>query len=182
MKAHCWILPVFSALLCLLYGQVAVAQEEPLLGQHPYTFRGTRLQLNYLLFLPDSYNEKPDAEWPLILYFHGSGENSGTVESIRSMGLPKKLEKEKDFPFIVVSPHFHSAIGNPILNMTYAVDRDEEINLDEISATLETVIALMDDVALTYRVDRTRIYATGLSQGGYVTWFIATVFPERFLP
>lgn len=180
MKACHLTLFLLSSLCFLLFSYATTAQEEPLVGQHPYTFGGTKLELEYLLFLPDSYSEKPDYEWPLILFFHGAGENSGTVESIRSIGLPRKLEGEKDFPFIVVSPHFPSAIGNPILSMTYAVDRDEEVNLDDIGATLETVIELIDHIALTHRVDKARIYATGLSQGGYVTWFIATAFPDRF--
>jgi len=171
---------IISVLCTIVVCHNATAQVEPQTGQHSHTFEGTRLQLDYLLFLPEDYNGNLDTEWPLILYFHGAGANSGTVESIRSNGLSKKLEKEENFPFIVVSPHFPTAIGNPVLNMTYAVDRDEEVNLDDISATLETVIALVDHVALTHRVDKTRIYATGLSQGGYATWFIATAYPERF--
>ncbi len=180
MKVRFLTLFVLSALWGLFYNQAVAAQEEPLSGQHPYTFKGTQLQLDYLLYLPDSYNEETDAELPLILYMHGSGANSGTVESVRWEGLPKKLQAEKDFPFIAVSPHFFNAIGNPILDMSFAVDRDEKIDLGKISATLETVIALIDDVALTHRVDKTRIYATGWSQGAYAAWFIATAFPERF--
>ena len=176
-----YLTSLLLSLLCvLLFSSAIVAQEEPLVGQHPYPFEGTKLDIDYLLYLPENYNDRSDKEWPLIVYFHGSSENSSPVESIRQMGLPKKLEEDKDFPFIVVSPHFASAIGNPILAMTYAVDRDEFVNLDDIGATLETVIALIDATSLAYRVDKARIYATGISQGGYFAWFIATAFPDRF--
>src|SRR5262249_12520812 len=31
-----------------------------------------------------------------------------------------------------------------------------------------------------YRVDKDRIYVTGLSMGGYGTWALATAYPKRF--
>ncbi|MFC1712829.1 dienelactone hydrolase family protein [Candidatus Poribacteria bacterium] len=150
-----------------------------MLGQHPYTFRGTNLQIDYLLFLPDTYNEKPDVEWPVILYFHGADKSRDTVEGIKSKSLPGKAEAEPDFPFIVVSPHFPTAMVGPIQNINAALKRDEKVNMDSISTILETVIGLLDDVISTYRVDKTRVYATGTSQGGYVTWHMATAYPER---
>ena len=176
------IRPVVLALTIyiLIVCYTTTAQVEPQTGQHQYKFEGGSIQMDYLLFLPESYNEEPNAEWPLILYFHGSGANFGATQLIRTEGLPKKLEKEKDFPFIVVSPHFANAIGKTVLDMSFAVDRKEEVNLDDISTTLETVIALVDDLTLTNRVDKNRIYATGWSQGAYFAWFIATAFPERF--
>ena len=38
----------------------------------------------------------------------------------------------------------------------------------------------MDDIAAKYRVDKDRIYLTGLSMGGFGTWSLAAAHPERF--
>ena len=39
---------------------------------------------------------------------------------------------------------------------------------------------LIDEVANTHKVDKSRIYLTGLSMGGYGTWSLGLKHPERF--
>jgi predicted peptidase len=39
---------------------------------------------------------------------------------------------------------------------------------------------LLDDIIRTYRVDRDRVYLTGLSMGGFGTWDLAAAHPEKF--
>ncbi|MHC1764568.1 MAG: prolyl oligopeptidase family serine peptidase [Verrucomicrobiia bacterium] len=41
-------------------------------------------------------------------------------------------------------------------------------------------MALIEEIAGRYRVDRRRIYLTGLSMGGYGVWSLATSHPEVF--
>jgi predicted peptidase len=179
---HDWFptLTIFCILCNLVICYTAIAQIEPQIGQHSYTFKGTKQQLDYLLFLPSWYNEEPSRELPLILYLHGAGVNDGNVNNIKEEGLPLKVESNQDFPFIVISPHFPSVIANPILSILWDLVADKKINMNSINTTLETTLALLDDIISKYRVDKTRIYATGLSQGGYMTWFMTTVYPERF--
>jgi len=45
---------------------------------------------------------------------------------------------------------------------------------------LEALTALLDQTARKYRVDRDRVYVTGLSMGGYGTWALLARHPERF--
>jgi predicted peptidase len=40
--------------------------------------------------------------------------------------------------------------------------------------------ALLDSVTRHYRVDKKRVYLTGLSMGGYGTWALAAAHPEKF--
>jgi predicted peptidase len=42
------------------------------------------------------------------------------------------------------------------------------------------VIAILDDVLRNYRVDPTRQYLTGISYGGFGTWYLASKYPDRF--
>jgi len=72
--------------------------------------------------------------------------------------LPKRLESDPTFPFIVVSPQ---------------VPFDPAFMPDAFPA-------LLDDVVRELPVDEDRIYLTGLSMGGFATWGWAMVEPWRF--
>ena len=39
---------------------------------------------------------------------------------------------------------------------------------------------LVDEIIKKYEVDTSRIYLTGLSMGGFGTWSLASMHPERF--
>jgi predicted peptidase len=115
-----------------------------------------KVKLKYLLFLPEGY-EKTDKSWPLVLFLHGSGESGNDLPKVKLHGPPKIVETKKDFPFIVVSPQSPGRGWDP--------------------AALN---ALLDDVEANYRVDKERVYLTGLSMGGFGTWALAAFAPNRF--
>lgn len=114
-----------------------------------------RVQMDYLLYLPDNYQER-DA-WPLLLFLHGSGERGDDLELVKKHGPPKLIEAGKQFPFIVVSPQCPKN------------RRWEPIEL----------VALLDDLEAEHKVDSQRIYVTGLSMGGFGTWELASYAPDR---
>jgi predicted peptidase len=114
-------------------------------------------KIGYLLFLPQGY-EKSKQPWSLMLFLHGAQESGTNLASLKKNGPPKFVETHPDFPFILVSPQYHS--GN---------DWDKN-----------TLIALLDDVIGKYNVDTRRVYLTGLSMGGTATWSLAAAHPDRF--
>src|SRR5512136_634531 len=90
-------------------------------GQHPYSSKiqmntlnniATTVEVNYLLHLPSDYGKDPYQKWPLILFLHGSGERGSDLELLKKQPLPKTLDQQKDFPFIVVSPQLPLAMEN----------------------------------------------------------------------
>jgi len=113
---------------------------------------------NYLLFLPKDYRAGGKKTWPLIFFLHGAGERGTNVWKVGVHGPPKLVKQQPDFPFIVLSPQCPP--GQRWDN--------------------ETLIALLDDVMKKHRVDRSRIYLTGLSMGGFGTWSLGLDYPERF--
>ena len=113
-------------------------------------------KIDYLLFLPKGY-EKSQQRWPLMLFLHGSGESGTNLAKVKIHGPPKIVESKPDFPFILVSPQSAGRGWNS-----------------------DTPNALLDDVIRKYRVDKHRIYLTGLSMGGFGTWSLAAAHPERF--
>jgi len=113
------------------------------------------VKLKYLLYLPEGYDES-GKDWPLILFLHGAGESGNNLVRVKNHGLARVVET-KDLPFIIVSPQSPGRGWNP-----------------------DTLNALLDDVVSKYRVDKDRIYLTGLSMGGFGTWALAAAHPERF--
>ncbi|CAN5789996.1 hypothetical protein BH10CHL1_BH10CHL1_11550 [soil metagenome] len=118
------------------------------------------LHLDYLLHLPTTYGQDPNQRWPLILFLHGYGESGEDVNAVRKHGLPPIVAQQPDFPFIVVAPQCPWHTWWPEL----------ADNLDQ----------LLDHTIETYRVDAKRVYLTGLSMGGYGTWYLGSTRPQRF--
>ena len=115
------------------------------------------VKCGYLLFLPKGY--KPGGRrWPLILFLHGAGQRGDDLEQVKEHGLAKIVATLPDFPAIVVSPQCPT----------------------DGWWTSDPLAALLDEVEEKYRVDRKRIYVTGLSMGGFGTWTLAMEQPQRF--
>ena len=117
------------------------------------------IRLSYLLFLPAAYPKDLSVHWPLILYLHGGSLRGNSVDRLRTLGLPHRLESDPDFPCVVVSP---------------------QCSEGEIWSDADAIAALLDRVALDYRIDPERVYITGHSMGGRGALYFAYRMPTRF--
>ncbi|MCR2821142.1 prolyl oligopeptidase family serine peptidase [Lederbergia panacisoli] len=122
-----------------------------------------QVELSYLLSLPKDYEENQTAAYPLVLFLHGMGERGDDLNLVKQHG-PPKLVEERDYPFILVSPQC------PIDIQRYST---WHLYMDDLNA-------LVDEIIEQYRVDKKRVYVTGLSMGGYGTWDLAKRNPEKF--
>jgi predicted peptidase len=116
-------------------------------------------RLEYLLFLPSTYNEDPQRQWPLILYLHGGSLRGDDVNKLRTLGLPHRLEQDREFPFVVAAPLCPQG---------------------EIWTDADALAQLVDQMVRTNRIDKKRIYVTGHSMGGRGALYLAYKFPKRF--
>jgi predicted peptidase len=115
-----------------------------------------RIVMDYLLHLPQDYENKDS--WPLMLFLHGAGERGDDLELVKKHGPPKTVETDSSFPFVLVTPQCKAnRWWEPIF-----------------------LTALLDDISANYKIDKDRIYVTGLSMGGYGTWSLAAHTPKRF--
>ena len=128
-------------------------------SQKKFSFNIT-FQMEYLLFLPESYAQSTNQKFPLILFLHGAGERGRDLDSVKRHGIPKIVETNPDFPFIAVSPQCPEDSW--------------------WTSELHTINGLIEEVVEKYQVDTSRIYLTGLSMGGFGTWSLASMYPERF--
>ena len=160
-----FILPLF--LLFLLLANCATMRRqavEATTGQTSNKFQQTltkTVSLKYLLFLPQDYSNS-NKDYPLILFLHGAGERGDDLELVKIHGIPKIVEQQKDFPFIAISPQCPAD--------KWWVD----------PWLIEALNGLVDEIISNYRVDKSRIYLTGLSMGGFGTWYLSMAYPEKF--
>ncbi|MHC1776424.1 MAG: prolyl oligopeptidase family serine peptidase [Lentimicrobium sp.] len=125
------------------------------------SFSGTvqrTVESEFLLYLPDGYADKPETQWPMLVFLHGSGERGSDLEKVKVHGPPKLIEAGKKFPFVVLSPQCP----------------------DSTDWDTETLFDLISHIASKYHIDESRIYLTGLSMGGTATWNLAMAHPGYF--
>jgi predicted peptidase len=119
---------------------------------------GRTNRIEFLLYLPKEYETDPSTRFPLVLFLHGAGERGTNVNIVATHGPPKQALAGRDFPFILVSPQ--------------CPEKKRWEN--------DSLMGLLDHLESTLRVDKHRVYVTGLSMGGYGTWSLAQSFPGRF--
>ncbi len=113
----------------------------------------------YLLYLPKDYGRHPSREWPLLVYLHGKSCRGYNLEKLKKYGPPYLVSKGWNFPFIIVSP---------------------QCPPDKIWSTDDWFPSLYKSLSNKYRIDRRRIYLTGMSMGGSGVWALAIKHPEYF--
>jgi predicted peptidase len=160
MKAKTLITLLLGAGLLTATPSTLMAQKSPPPLQEK-SFKGRinrTVTSEYLLFLPQDYERNKSKRWPLILFLHGAGERGTNLARVKVHGPPKIVQDQPEFPFVVVSPQCPTG---------QRWDND-------------LLLALLDDVLKKYRIDRKRVYLTGLSMGGFGTWSLGLTHPDRF--
>ncbi len=116
-------------------------------------------KLSYYLYYPEEYQDEPDEKFPILLFLHGGGESGDSLVAIKRNGPPKLIVEGKKFPFLILAPQ------NPYPKKWW--------NTRALKQLLDTVVA-------NNRIDKNRIYLTGLSRGGGAAWEMAVQYPETF--
>jgi polyhydroxybutyrate depolymerase len=129
---------------------------------HTLTFDG--VQRSYLLHVPSSYDGTKPV--PLVLDFHGGG---GQAENQMRVSGFNGLADEQGF--LVAYPNGTGRLGDAVLTWNggtccgYAVNN----NVDDVGF----VRAMLAEIQATYKIDSKRIFATGLSNGGILSYRLA---------
>lgn len=123
----------------------------------------------YQVHLPPNYDSKN--KYPVVLALHGGGGNAA------SFRIQTKLDSVADlFNFIVVYPEGTAAIGNSLTwNSGNCCGYAQNNNVDDVGF----IEKLLDTLPFLYGVDKSRIYATGFSNGAAMCYRLACEIPER---
>ncbi|MDR2114764.1 MAG: prolyl oligopeptidase family serine peptidase [Planctomycetaceae bacterium] len=121
--------------------------------------------VRYWIYLPHNYETLAKSNGsPLLLFLHGLGECGNTPDEIVKVkvhGPPKLLDNpefNKTFRSIVVSPQCKRGFAWSPLQL----------------------MLLLDHIEQNYKIDKRRIYMTGISMGGFGTWMCLSESPKRF--
>ena len=139
-------------------------------GIHTRSLRVGNTERRYRLFIPQSYDGRKAT--PVVLVFHGGGGDPDGM--IKLCGMNAKAEQAG---FIAVYPYGTGRFADRLLSFNggeccgYALDND----VDDVGF----VRALLDDLAAAASVDADRIFATGLSNGGIMSHYLASELSDR---
>ena len=123
------------------------------------------IQRNYILYIPELYDGSSDV--PLVLNFHGFGSNAN-----EQMFYGDFRDIADTEGFLLVHPEGTTFIGNQFWN----------VGFPGLSSTVDDVgftEALIDELATLYAIDLDRVYATGMSNGGFMSFLLACQLSEK---
>jgi predicted peptidase len=113
---------------------------------------------HYWCYEPEGYAEDSTKEWPVFIFLHGRSLSGTDLNKVKRYGLIAEIEKGRSFPAIIIAPQVNNG-------QSWEPDK---------------VIACLDYLETTHRVDSSRIAITGMSLGGYGTLHTAGKYPEKF--
>jgi len=115
-------------------------------------------QLHYLIQAPKA--DPPKGGWPLLLFLHGYGECGDDIEQVKKHGPPKLIDRFEELAnCVIISPQCPS---------------DSWWRVDALKSLVEEVVQQRGDI------DKSRLYVTGLSMGGYGIWSFVSRYPDFF--
>jgi len=154
--------------LALIFLACVCASAAPAKASKPDTERGFIMKsvtvggidMKYVVYVPLVYD--PAKPMPAIIFLNGAGEcvTDGLKQALIGLGMAVMLDSTQ-WPFIVIFPQ----------------KQDVKTLWEDEDAML---MATLKQSKKDYNIDDTRLYLTGLSQGGHGTWAIAAKHPDLF--
>lgn len=115
----------------------------------------------YQVFVPDTWTKRK--KWPVILFLHGAGErgDDGLIQTEVGIGTAIRRDRTR-LPAIMVMPQCRKdgRWTDPAMG--------------------EVAMAALAQAQEEFHGDPARTYLTGLSMGGYGTWYLAAKYPGKF--
>lgn len=135
-----------------------------------YAGSSAQASYGYWIYVPDSYNQLSDGQMPLIVSLHGANGTGVTLERMLNcdIGMATFLYQKKTSPnAIVLMPQSPTCWW-----YGYNVAQEQE--------GCAGLMELIEHIVEAYNVDRDRIYLTGVSRGGMVTYRMLLYYPDYF--
>ena len=123
------------------------------------------IQRDYILYIPEVYDGSTTV--PLVLNFHGYGSNAA-----KQMFYGDFRDIADTEGFLLVHPEGTTFIGDQFWNVGFP---GLSSNIDDVGFTE----ALIDELATLYAIDLDRVYATGMSNGGFMSFLLACQLSEK---
>jgi polyhydroxybutyrate depolymerase len=142
-------------------------------GDYRFSIEHGGAQRAYLVHVPASYD--PAKPTPVLFALHGGGGNMD-YQASEAYGLVGKADKEG---FIAVFLNGHSRLAGgkfATWNAGNCCGGARDQNVDDVGF----IRAVFDQLARQVNVDRSRVYATGMSNGAMMAYRLACEAPDVF--
>ena len=138
---------------------------------------GQTPDLNYRLFRPAAIDSSQ--KYPLVVFLHGAGERGGDNEAqlVHSVHEFARPDRQKHYPAFVIAPQC------PKDRKWVEIDWSQKSgkgSFDEAaSPVIDSVMQLVETMLDSEPIDSSRIYFTGLSMGGYGSWYASAKWADK---
>lgn len=148
-------------------------------------------ELPYRIYIPSTYTA--EKEYSFLLFLHGAGNRGNNNENqvAQNTGLldriingeevvynGKKIDTSKEF--IIVAPQ--CASKKQWVDTSWSVTPDPSYSTEEVpmSQYMTAVVELIARIRADYNINSDRMYAAGLSMGGFGVWDLLCRYPDLF--
>ena len=134
------------------------------IGEYEITFQG--LVRDFIVYIPESYTHESSSS--ILFAFHGFGGSNNQI--MYSSDFNSIAEREN---FIVVYPQGSSFFGFPHWNVGGWTNSS---TTDDVSL----IDFLIELISQDYNLNQDRIYATGMSNGGFFSFLLGCQMSNKF--
>lgn len=131
-------------------------------------------ELKYRIYTPETSDD--DAKLPLVLFLHGAGERGSDNEAQLVHGATDFLKegRDKQFPAIIIAPQCPADMK--WVDADWSQADGAGTFMSSPAPTMKMVFELLDEIIADGKADPSRLYVTGLSMGGYGSWYAAAEY------
>ena len=123
------------------------------------------LERDYIIHVPASYNSNTPI--PLVFCFHGYGGDASSIMSYTNFNYISDTAN-----FIVVFPQGTLFQGTTHWNVG-------GWTLGSSTNDIDFIDNLLDSISYGYNIDASRVYSTGMSNGGYMSFLLACQMSDK---
>lgn len=174
LMCHAMLPKFFTRVIVFVFVLIATRCQGETFDAH--VFRSEGQELPYRIAVPDKLES--GIKYPLVLFFHGAGERGRDNLNQLKHGASEILAfaKQNGDPAIIIAPQCppnQQWVDTPWGDAEHAMPKKP-------SKAMKLAMALLSKQLQDLPIDRSRVYVTGLSMGGFGTWDIVQRMPQTF--
>ena len=144
---------------------------------------GECFHLPYRVYFPTGYDAADEKTYPILFFLHGHGEcGTDNALQIRVLGKENRLidmVMERD-DCIIVAPQCPCNVKYEWVPLNHAWATGSRELTEEPTIGLAAATEILKMFLASGKIDLSRVYAAGISMGGYGTWELITRNSELF--
>ncbi|HBJ33731.1 MAG TPA: phospholipase [Planctomycetaceae bacterium] len=134
----------------------------------------------YRLMFPVGYEQKANKKYPLVLFLHGAGERGDDNFAQLKHGAAEfaRADRQSEYPCFVLVPQVPKE--QKWVDADWSQSEGNGTFPDSPSPAFAAALGAVKSWIDSGDVDPSRVYVTGLSMGGYGTWYAAAAAKDVF--